>query len=143
MGQELRFHALFIPNYDMEMGAALTRGSDVWLNTPRVGEEASGTSGMKAIANGVLQLTTVDGWTAEVDWSRSKAGWALDYPDTAGSFFRLMDEQVLPTFYQRNERGLPVRWLAMMRAAIKLAPKYAATRMMKDYAKYLYQDEEK
>ncbi|MBQ6154843.1 alpha-glucan family phosphorylase, partial [bacterium] len=128
MGQELRFHALFVPNYDMEMGAALTRGSDVWLNTPRVGEEASGTSGMKAIANGVLQLTTVDGWTAEVDWSRHKAGWALDYPDTAASFFRLMDGQVLPTFYQRDEPRLPRKWIEMMRQALKLAPNYSATR---------------
>jgi len=139
MSQELRFHALFIPNYNMEMGAALTRGSDVWLNTPIVGQEASGTSGMKAISNGVLQLTAVDGWTAEVDWSKTKAGWALSYPDTRESFFTLMDSQVLPTFYQRDASGLPKGWVKMMREAIRLSRQYSATRMLKDYDANLYQ----
>ena len=138
MSQELKFHALFIPNYDMEMGAALTRGSDVWLNTPQVGKEASGTSGMKAISNGVLQLTTVDGWTAEVDWANTKAGWALDHLHTMESFFALMDGQVLPTFYQRDDNGLPKSWLKMMRESIKLSRRYSATRMLKDYANNLY-----
>ena len=139
MSQELRFHALFIPNYDMEMGAALTRGSDVWLNTPRVGEEASGTSGMKAISNGVLQLTTVDGWTAEVDWSKIKAGWALEYPRTREHFLELMDSQVLPPFYHRDAAGLPCNWIKMMRQAIKLSEHYSAERMMTDYETNLYQ----
>jgi starch phosphorylase len=138
MSSELRLHALFVPNYDMEMGAALTRGSDVWLNTPRVGEEASGTSGMKAISNGVLQLTTVDGWAAEVDWAKSGGGWALAYPETGQSFFQIMDEQVLPAFYQRDEQGLPRQWVALMRKALALAPRYSATRMMKEYAEKLY-----
>ena len=138
MSQELRFHALFVPNYNMEMGAALTRGSDVWLNTPKVGNEASGTSGMKAAANGVLQLTTVDGWTAEVDWSDESKGWALSSTDTAESFFYTMDEKVLPAFYQRDERGLPARWLSMMRNSIKMADYYSAARMMEDYSQRLY-----
>ncbi|MBQ6437879.1 alpha-glucan family phosphorylase [bacterium] len=138
MSQELRFHALFVPNYDMEMGAALTRGSDVWLNTPRVGEEASGTSGMKAAANGVLQLTTVDGWTAEIDWSDEKKGWALAYPAVTESFFEIMDSKVLPDFYQRDEAGLPRKWLRRMRESIKMAAAYSAARMMQDYSDRLY-----
>jgi starch phosphorylase len=138
MSRELRHHALFVPNYNMEMGIALTRGSDVWLNTPKVGQEASGTSGMKAIANGVLQLTTVDGWTAEVDWSHETAGWALPYPNTAESFFYTMNEKVLPLFYQRNSQGIPHGWLTKMRAAIKLSRQYSAKRMMEDYQKNLY-----
>lgn len=140
MSQELKFHALFIPNYNMEMGAALTRGSDVWLNTPIVGQEASGTSGMKAISNGVLQLTAVDGWTAEVDWSKTKAGWALSYPDTRDSFFEIMNNQVLPTFYQRDDEGRPRAWLKMMREAIKLSRRYSAERMLSDYSSNLYNE---
>jgi starch phosphorylase len=141
MSRELRHHALFVPNYNMEMGAALTRGSDVWLNTPKLGMEASGTSGMKAAANGILQLTTVDGWAAEVDWTNEEAGWALDGSEseaTAKSFFYTMNEKILPIFYLRDERGLSVKWLARMRSALKLARQYSARRMMEDYSDRLY-----
>ncbi len=140
MSQELRNHALFIPNYDMELGAALTRGSDVWLNTPIVGEEASGTSGMKAIGNGVLQLTTVDGWTAEIDWSDESTGWALASKNTSEDFYQTMNEKVLPTFYQRDDQNLPIKWLDMMRKSINLSKNYAATRMLEDYSTKLYQE---
>jgi starch phosphorylase len=141
MSRELRHHALFVPNYNMEMGVALTRGSDVWLNTPKLGMEASGTSGMKAAANGVLQLTTIDGWTAEIDWSDEDAGWALvggESEVTAKNFFYTMNEKVLPIFYQRDERGLSPKWLVKMRSALKLARQYSARRMMEDYAARLY-----
>lgn len=139
MSRELRHHALFVPNYNMEIGAALTKGSDVWLNTPKVGQEASGTSGMKAIGNGVLQLTTADGWAAEVDWSKKECGWALTYPETGQSFFQIMNDEVLPLFYARDEQGIPQGWLKKMRSAIKMSRQYVARRMMTDYANKLYQ----
>lgn len=138
MSRELRHHALFVPNYNMELGAALTRGSDVWLNTPKVGQEASGTSGMKGIANGVLQLTTVDGWAAEIDWSKNEIGWPLAYPQTGESFFHLMNQEILPLFYARNPQGIPPGWVKKMRAAIKASRRYDARRMMTDYNERLY-----
>lgn len=138
LSQELAGHALFIPNYNMELGAALTRGSDIWLNTPRPGEEASGTSGMKAAANGVLNLTTPDGWAAEIDWSKTTAGWSLDPQNLQDSFFQKMNETILDAFYQRDEQNVPLNWLRMMRTAIKIAPNYDAKRMMEDYCDRLY-----
>lgn len=138
MSQELRGNALFIPDYNMEMGAALTRGSDIWLNTPRKGEEASGTSGMKAISNGVLQVTSDDGWAEEVDWTDETKGWALDHKDMQESLFATVEEKVIPTFYHRNEQDVPTKWLKMMKNSIKLSPQYDAQRMMEDYCTKLY-----
>ncbi|MDO5561165.1 MAG: alpha-glucan family phosphorylase [bacterium] len=138
MSQELRGNALFIPDYNMEMGAALTRGSDIWLNTPRKGEEASGTSGMKCISNGVLQVSTHDGWAEEVDWSDEDMGWQLDSKDLQESLLSTLEEKVIPLYYQRDEKDLPTKWLRMMKNSIKLSPQYSAKRMMEDYCTKLY-----
>ncbi len=138
MSRELRGNALFIPDYNMEMGAALTRGSDVWLNTPRKGEEASGTSGMKAISNGVLQVTSDDGWAEEVDWSDESTGWVIDHKEMEYNLFDLIENKVIPTFYHRNEKDLPTKWLKMMRRSIELSPQYNAERMMEEYCTKLY-----
>ena len=138
MSRELRGNALFIPDYNLEMGAALTRGSDVWLNTPRKGEEASGTSGMKAISNGVIQVTSADGWAEEVDWSDESTGWVIDHKDMQASLFALIEDKVIPTFYHRDEKDLPTKWLKMMRRSIVLSSQYNAERMMEEYCTKLY-----
>ncbi len=138
MTQDLPGRALFVPNYNMEMGAALTRGADVWLNTPKPGEEASGTSGMKAISNGVLQLSSHDGWAAEFDWSDESTGWALDSHNLYESLMFLLKDKIIPLFYQRDNRDIPTKWLQMMRNSIKLSAQYNAERMMLDYCNNLY-----
>ncbi|MHB1837401.1 MAG: alpha-glucan family phosphorylase, partial [Solirubrobacteraceae bacterium] len=133
---------VFLDDYDLATGAALTRGCDVWLNLPRPPLEASGTSGMKSAFNGGLQLSVLDGWWAEgYDGSN---GWAIsgdveadhaaqDERDIA-AFHRLLSDEVLPAFYERDEAGLPQRWLEMIRASLRtLGPRFCATRMVHEY----------
>lgn len=134
--EELSGHALFIPNYRIEVAQYLTRGSDVWLNTPELGWEASGTSGMKAIANGVLNCTISDGWAKEVDWSNK--GWVLNPDSTATSLYEYLENEIVPKFYSRNETGLPLDWLVMMQNSIALAPHFSAKRMLEEYQSKLY-----
>lgn len=135
MMKQLNGHAIYIPNYNIEVAHALTRGSDVWLNTPLLGQEASGTSGMKAIANGVLQLTVEDGWAAEVDWH--DIGWSLDGNHLDETLYFRIEEDVVPTYYHR-ENGLPHEWIAMMQKSIDLAENYSSTRMFNEYKEKLY-----
>jgi len=136
MKRELVGHALFIPNYNIEIAQMLTRGSDVWLNTPEVGKEASGTSGMKAISNGVLNLTVAEGWAAEVDWNDT--GWVLDPTNLSEDLYSQLETKVAPLFYKRNTNGVPEEWVAMMQKSILLADKFSATRMFKEYREKLY-----
>lgn len=128
--------ALFIPNYRLEVGQALTRGSDVWVNSPLPGNEASGTSGMKAISNGVLQLTTLDGWTKEVEWS--DMGWVLDSATLSTSFPRLLGESIAPLFYDRDSTGVPQEWVKKMQRSIALFNHFTAQRMLTEYRQRLY-----
>jgi starch phosphorylase len=133
---------VFLDDYDLATGARLVRGCDVWMNLPRPPLEASGTSGMKSAFNGGLQLSVLDGWWAEAyDGSN---GWALPGEiddDLAGQdardadvFHRLLSDEVVPAFYDRDERGLPVRWLAMIRESLRtLGPQFCATRMLAEY----------
>jgi starch phosphorylase len=133
----------FVEDYDIDVARYLVQGADVWLNNPRRFLEASGTSGMKAGANGVLNLSVLDGWWDE--GYRPDAGWAIpsgatmDSPTTddeaeADALYRLLAREVLPTFYQRDERGLPARWLSMMRSSIRhTATQFSARRMVLDY----------
>lgn len=138
MSHELAGHALFIPNYNIDMGKALTRGSDLWLNFPRHGEEASGTSGMKAISNGLLQLTMPDGWCGEVDWFN--VGWTInpDPSQTSNSIYDRLSNDIIPLFYRRNEEDLPLEWIEMMRRSREIAPHYSARRMVDQYRELLY-----
>ena len=138
MSQELAGHALFIPNYNIDVGAAITRGSDVWINTPVYGEEASATSGMKAISNGVLQCTVTDGWCREVDWSDESIGWALDHKRLTASFIETMKDKIVPKFYERDANNMPKAWIKMMQKSIELSKYYSATRMLQDYETKLY-----
>jgi starch phosphorylase len=139
---------VFLDDYDLALGARLTRGCDVWLNLPRPPLEASGTSGMKSAINGGLQLSVLDGWWAEAyDGSN---GWAIggevqddheaqDAADAA-TLHTLLDQQVLAEFYTRDPAGLPGLWLERMRNSIRTtAPRFAATRMLSDYIAGPYQ----
>lgn len=137
--KELAGQALFIPNYNVEVAQKLTRGSDVWLNTPEIGREACGTSGMKALSNGVLQCTVADGWAAEVDWKN--IGWTLDSNDISNSIYTTLETAIVPMFYER-ENAFPQRWVAMMQASIALANRYSAQQMLANYRHELYQIEE-
>jgi starch phosphorylase len=138
---------VFLDDYDLASGAALVRGCDVWLNLPRPPLEASGTSGMKNVFNGGLQLSVLDGWWAEAYDGHN--GWAIsgdvdsdhhaqDERDAA-AFHSLLDDQVLPTFYDRDESGLPTRWIEMIRASLRtLGPMFCASRMLAEYVEGPY-----
>jgi starch phosphorylase len=136
MQNELAGHAIYIPDYNIEVAQQLVKGSDVWLNTPIQGQEASGTSGMKAISNGVLQLTIEDGWTAEVDWH--DIGWTLDSNHLSETLVFRLEQDVVPTFFRRDTDGLPMDWIRKMQQTIALSDQYSTTRMLKDYKEKLY-----
>jgi starch phosphorylase len=124
------------------------QGCDVWLNNPRKPMEASGTSGMKASVNGVPHLSIGDGWWAE--GYTGKNGWLIDAGPMAPTdeeqdardaeaLYRLLEEHVVPTFYDRDASGLPRRWLAVVKEAIRtVTPRFCARRMVKEYADRMY-----
>jgi starch phosphorylase len=133
---------VFLDDYDLATAAWLVRGCDVWLNVPRPPLEASGTSGMKSVINGGLQLSVLDGWWAE--GYDGDNGWAIpgevdddhqaqDTRDVA-ELHRLLDEEVVPAFYYRDEHGLPAAWIGRIRASLMtLGPRFSATRMLSEY----------
>ena len=126
---------VFLENYDMGVARALVRGCDVWLNTPRRPLEASGTSGMKAAVNGVLNLSVLDGWWAE--GYSPDVGWAIDgASDDADreQLYRLLEEQVVPTYTDNR-----ARWIEMMKESIaQLAPRFSMQRAVIDYVERYY-----
>jgi len=134
---------VFIEDYDMAMGRYMTSGSDVWLNTPRRPLEASGTSGMKAGMNGVLNCSVLDGWWAEA--YTAEIGWAVgsgeEYQDEdlqddieAKDLYDLLEHEILPLFYSRGRDNIPRGWLTKMRASMKLiGSQFATHRMLKEY----------
>jgi starch phosphorylase len=138
----------FIDDYDLHVAHFLVQGCDVWMNNPRKPLEASGTSGMKASINGVPHLSIGDGWWAE-GYTGSN-GWliegqpermdhdAVDAAD-AEALYRLLEREVVPTFYDRDAQDIPRRWLSFVREAImSVAPHFSARRMVKQYADELY-----
>jgi starch phosphorylase len=145
---EVRHRIVFLPNYDIAMAQNLYPGCDVWLNNPLRPLEACGTSGMKAALNGCLNLSILDGWWDE--WYDGENGWAIptadgvDDPDhrddlEAAALYELIEQQVAPRFYDRNDEGLPLRWLEMVRHTLSsLGPKVLASRMVADYVRQLY-----
>jgi starch phosphorylase len=139
---------VFLEDYDLDKAAMLVQGVDVWLNTPRRPFEASGTSGMKVVPNGGLNLSVLDGWWAEA--YRPGIGWAIGNGQEAGhpglqdqldaeSLYSLLENEIVPLFYSRDADGLPRGWIAMMKESIKvLAPTFSGDRMVKQYAESFY-----
>lgn len=136
MQTDLNGYALYIPNYDLDVAARMVRGADVWLNTPILGKEASGTSGMKAMANGVLQLTVEDGFAAEVDWHG--VGWTLDSNHIAPTIYLRLEDDIVPLFYDRDPEGVPQGWVKRMKQSIEKSQQFSTTRMLKEYQEKLY-----
>ncbi len=141
--ENLRRHMVFLEDYDMEIARRMVQGVDVWLNTPRRPMEACGTSGMKAAANGALQLSILDGWWDE--GYHRELGWAIGsgetYKDTdfqddleSHTLYDILEKDVVPLFYDRGADGLPRRWLAMMKASLyRLCPVFNTHRMVEEY----------
>ena len=139
---DLQGHVWFIENYDMGLGADLVRGADVWLNTPVPPKEASGTSGMKAAANGGINLSVLDGWWAE--GYNGKNGWGFSESshsdaEDAGILYHLLESEVVPLFYDRDEDGIPQGWVDKMKESIVSAiPHFSTQRMLVDYSEQAY-----
>ena len=137
----------FVDDYDLHVAHFLVQGCDVWLNNPRKPLEASGTSGMKAAINGVPHLSIGDGWWAEgfngangwtIDGGSAGHADAIDAADAA-ALYRLLEEEIVPAFYDRDADRVPRRWLATVKEAIRsVAPRFSARRMVKEYAERMY-----
>lgn len=139
----------FVPNYDMALARLLVQGCDVWLNTPERGNEASGTSGMKAVLNGTLNCSVLDGWWAEA--YREDAGWCLskernyerweDQNDfDAGTLYNILEHEIIPEYFERSAEGLPEKWIGRIKNAFKhIAPNFTTARMIRDYTDNYYQ----
>lgn len=144
----VRPHILYLVDYDMGIAEHLVQGVDVWINTPRRPWEASGTSGMKVLVNGGLNLSELDGWWAE--GYSPEVGWALgdgqehDHDAAwdaaeAEALYDLIESVIIPEFYERDERGIPRRWVARVRESMaQLAPHFSSNRMLDDYLQRYY-----
>lgn len=127
----------YIPDYTLNLAKDLVSGADVWLNTPIVGKEACGTSGMKAGLNGALQCSVLDGWLAEIDLDGM--GWILPDLGIENKIYDLIENEIAPVFYKRNEKGLPVDWINKMREINKLIrTNFLTERLCFDYLSKLY-----
>jgi len=145
---EVRRHAIFIGDYDMLLAERLVQGVDVWINTPRRPWEASGTSGMKVLVNGGLNLSELDGWWAEAH--SDEVGWSLgdgeEYGDDpvrdrvqAEALYALLEEKIIPEFYERDAQGIPRAWVGRIRESmIQLTPQYSTNRVVKEYTEKYY-----
>ncbi len=145
---EVRPHAVFLSDYDMLLTENLVQGVDVWINTPRRPWEACGTSGMKVLVNGGINLSELDGWWAEA--YAPDVGWALgdgqehgDDPARdaleAGALYDLLEREVIPEFYSRDQSGLPSRWVNRMRESMaQLTPRFSASRAVREYTEQYY-----
>src|SRR6266850_3122641 len=145
---EVRDRVIFIADYDLLLAEHLVRGVDVWVNTPRRPWEASGTSGMKVLVNGGLNLSELDGWWAEA--YEPEVGWALgdgqEHGDDpawdaaeAEALYALLEREVVPAFYTRDARGIPQAWIAKMRASMaRLTPQFSTNRVVREYTDTCY-----
>ena len=144
----VRDRIVFIEDYDMNVARYLVQGVDVWLNTPRRPQEASGTSGMKAAANGALNCSVLDGWW--VEGYAPERGWAiggLDVPESdeetdesdCEALFNLLEQEIVPLFYERDRLGLPREWVARMKSSMRALGSYFNThRMVQEYTERFY-----
>jgi starch phosphorylase len=145
---DVRPHAIFLSDYDMHLTAHLVQGVDVWINTPRRPWEACGTSGMKVLVNGGLNLSELDGWWAEA--YLPDLGWSLGDGREHGNdpgwdkaeaelLYDALERQVIPEFYNRNDQGIPTAWVARMRESMaQLAPRFSADRTVREYTEQYY-----
>ncbi|MBI3344997.1 MAG: alpha-glucan family phosphorylase [Gammaproteobacteria bacterium] len=145
---EVRPHVIFLSDYDMHLTEHLVQGVDVWLNTPRRPWEASGTSGMKVLVNGGINLSELDGWWAEA--YAPDVGWALgdgqEHGDDpawdaieAEALYDLLEREVIPEFYTRDEQGIPSAWVARMRESMaRLTPLFSTNRAVREYTERHY-----
>jgi starch phosphorylase len=145
---EARPHVIFLSDYDMLLTEHLVQGVDVWINTPRRPWEACGTSGMKVLVNGGINLSELDGWWAEA--YTPETGWALgdgrEHGDDpawdaveAGALYDLLERQVIPEFYTRDKKGIPTSWVARMRESMAcLTPRFSANRAVREYTEQHY-----
>ena len=139
---------IFVENYDMELSKYLISGSDVWLNNPQKPLEASGTSGQKAAINGVINLSVLDGWWAEGYTGNN--GWAIgddeccyndEFQDNidADSLYDILENEIIPLFFNRNNNDIPDKWIEIMKNSIKsCAPVFSTMRMVQEYAQKYY-----
>ncbi|HEX6051211.1 MAG TPA: alpha-glucan family phosphorylase, partial [Gemmatimonadaceae bacterium] len=145
---QIRDSVVFLEDYDITLAEEMVRGVDVWVNTPRPPWEACGTSGMKVLANGGLNASTLDGWWAEA--YRPDVGWSIasgeidaasataDDADAA-RLYDLLEREIVPAFYERDTLGVPRRWLERIRTSMAvLAPQFSANRMMREYVRDIY-----
>jgi glycogen phosphorylase len=145
---EARPHVIFLSDYDMLLTEHLVQGVDVWLNTPRRPWEASGTSGMKVLVNGGINLSELDGWWAEA--YAPEVGWALGDGQEhdndpawdaaeAEALYSLLEREVIPEFYTRDNKGIPTAWVARMRESMaRLTPRFSANRTVREYTEQHY-----
>ena len=144
---------IFLENYDMQLARRLVTGVDIWLNTPTRPLEASGTSGEKALMNGVLNFSVLDGWWLE--GYREGAGWALsekityqnqEYQDQldAATIYSILETEILPLFYARNKKGFSEGWVRTIKNSIaQIAPHYTMKRQLDDYYAKFYNKQAK
>jgi len=144
----VRRHVAFIPDYDMLITVRLVKGVDLWINTPRRPWEACGTSGMKVLVNGGVNLSELDGWWAEAYCP--EVGWALGDGQEHGNdpawdakeandLYDLLEQEIVPAFYNRNQEGIPTAWLAKVRESMaRLTPTYSANRAVREYTENYY-----
>jgi len=144
---DVRTRAVFLEDYDIALASRLVQGVDVWINTPRRAWEACGTSGMKVLVNGGLNLSELDGWwaeayTPEVGWGvngGAEIGGPADDEREAQLLYRLLEEEVVPEFYRRDANGLPRQWIARLRASMtQLTPQFSTNRMLLEYVREHY-----
>jgi starch phosphorylase len=145
---DTRPHVIFLSDYDMLLTEQLVQGVDVWINTPRRPWEASGTSGMKVLVNGGINLSELDGWWAEA--YTPEVGWALgdgrEHGDDpawdaveADALYDLLEREVIPEFYARDKNGIPTAWIARMRESMaRLTPRFSADRTVREYTEQHY-----
>jgi len=145
--QEVRVHAVFLEDYDISLAQEMVQGVDVWINTPRRPWEACGTSGMKVLVNGGLNVSELDGWWVES--FSDDVGWALGDGREHGTsewdvieaeqLYQLLELEIVPMFYRRNSAGIPEEWIKRIRASMsQLAPEFSTNRMARDYVEKMY-----
>lgn len=135
--QDLKGIVVYLPGYNIASAKLLTSGCDVWLNTPIVGFEACGTSGMKAALNGVLPCSTADGWVAQADLS--KVGWVLQSDNLSEDILSVIQQQIVPLYYNRDGTNVPQQWVKMMRNARDMTlNQFSTTTMLRKYIEEFY-----